>query len=125
MQSSLYFCFKLFANTSTPVLILSYEMLLRCHEVLKEIKVDLLICDEGHRLKNSEIKTNNVLSSFEIQRRVLLTGTPVQNDLKELFALCDFVNPGILGTPACFRYTVASVRKIGLFALFCCHSWCE
>ncbi|KAM6215655.1 DNA repair and recombination protein RAD54B [Rhynchocyon petersi] len=85
------------------VLIISYEMLLRSLEQIKTIKFDLLICDEGHRLKNSAIKTTSALISLSCEKRIILTGTPVQNDLQEFFALIDFVNPGILGSLSSYR----------------------
>ena len=43
-----------------PVLIISYEMFLRAEEVLRAVKFDLVVCDEGHRLKNAEAKTTSV-----------------------------------------------------------------
>ncbi|XP_027439868.1 DNA repair and recombination protein RAD54B isoform X2 [Zalophus californianus] len=85
------------------VLIISYEMLLRSLDQIKNVKFDLLICDEGHRLKNSAIKTTTALISLSCEKRVILTGTPVQNDLQEFFALIDFVNPGILGSLSSYR----------------------
>ncbi|XP_007999297.1 DNA repair and recombination protein RAD54B isoform X1 [Chlorocebus sabaeus] len=85
------------------VLIISYEMLLRSLDQIKNIKFDLLICDEGHRLKNSAIKTTAALISLSCEKRIILTGTPVQNDLQEFFALIDFVNPGILGSLSSYR----------------------
>eukprot|EP00073_Rattus_norvegicus_P036269 XP_008761765.1 PREDICTED: fibrinogen silencer-binding protein isoform X4 [Rattus norvegicus] len=85
------------------VLIISYEMLLRSLDRIKTITFGLLICDEGHRLKNSGIKTTAALSSLSCEKRVILTGTPVQNDLQEFFALVDFVNPGILGSLSSYR----------------------
>ncbi len=42
------------------MLIISYEMFLRSHDALSAVKFDLLICDEGHRLKNAEAKTTSV-----------------------------------------------------------------
>ena len=84
------------------VLIMSYEMALRC-EQLKRMEFGLLVCDEGHRLKNAAVKINTTLTSLEIPRRVLLTGTPVQNDLLELYSLVDFVNPGHLGHVKTFK----------------------
>ena len=43
-----------------PVLVISYEMLVRSFQVLKKVPFDLIVCDEGHRLKNSSIKTTSV-----------------------------------------------------------------
>ncbi|XP_055966219.1 DNA repair and recombination protein RAD54B [Sorex fumeus] len=84
-------------------LIISYEMLLRCLDQIKNINFDLLICDEGHRLKNSAIKTTTALLNLSCDKRIILTGTPVQNDLQEFFTLIDFVNPGILGSLSSYR----------------------
>ncbi|XP_029308244.1 DNA repair and recombination protein RAD54B [Cottoperca gobio] len=85
------------------VLVISYEMLLRCLEQVQKVEFDLVICDEGHRLKNSSIKTSSALSSLSCNRRVILTGTPVQNDLQEFYAIIEFVNPGILGSSTGYR----------------------
>ncbi|XP_075965753.1 DNA repair and recombination protein RAD54B [Anarhichas minor] len=85
------------------VLVISYEMLLRCLEQVKKVEFGLVICDEGHRLKNSSIKTSSALSSLSCNRRVILTGTPVQNDLQEFYAIIEFVNPGILGSSTAYR----------------------
>ena len=56
-----------------------------------------MLCDEGHRLKNSENQTYQALMGLKAKRRVLLSGTPIQNDLLEYFSLVHFVNEGILG----------------------------
>ncbi|XP_035527512.1 DNA repair and recombination protein RAD54B [Morone saxatilis] len=85
------------------VLVISYEMLLRCLEQVQKMEFGLVICDEGHRLKNSNIKTSSALSSLSCNRRVILTGTPVQNDLQEFYAIIEFVNPGILGSSTAYR----------------------
>uniref|UniRef100_A0A8D3B974 RAD54 homolog B n=1 Tax=Scophthalmus maximus TaxID=52904 RepID=A0A8D3B974_SCOMX len=90
------------------VLVISYEMLLRCLEQVcspqvQKVEFGLVVCDEGHRLKNSSIKTSSALSSLSCNRRVILTGTPVQNDLQEFYALIEFVNPGILGSSTAYR----------------------
>uniref|UniRef100_A0A667XB38 RAD54 homolog B n=1 Tax=Myripristis murdjan TaxID=586833 RepID=A0A667XB38_9TELE len=83
------------------VLVISYEMLLRSLE--QKVEFGLIICDEGHRLKNSSIKTSSALSGLSCTRRIILTGTPVQNDLQEFYAIIEFVNPGILGSSAAYR----------------------
>ena len=53
---------------------------------------------QGHRLKNSENQTYQALVALNCKRRVLLSGTPIQNDLLEYFSLVHFVNQGLLGT---------------------------
>ena len=55
---------------------------------------DILICDEAHRLKNAETATNQTLAKLICRRRLLLSGTPLQNDLNEFYAMVDFTNPG-------------------------------
>ncbi|XP_043263814.1 DNA repair and recombination protein RAD54B-like, partial [Colletes gigas] len=80
------------------IMIVSYDMLIRCQEELEQMTFDLIVCDEGHRLKNNDIKAAKILNNMNCKRRILLSGTPVQNDLREFFALLDFVNPGILGS---------------------------
>uniref|UniRef100_A0A8C7VMR2 RAD54 homolog B n=1 Tax=Oncorhynchus mykiss TaxID=8022 RepID=A0A8C7VMR2_ONCMY len=91
------------ASPLHSVLVISYEMLLRSLEVVQKLEFGLVICDEGHRLKNSSIKTSSALSGLSCTRRVILTGTPVQNDLQEFYAIIEFVNPGILGSSAAYR----------------------
>ncbi|EGI60320.1 DNA repair and recombination protein RAD54B [Acromyrmex echinatior] len=81
------------------IMIISYEMFIKCHTEINEMTFDLIVCDEGHRLKNSNIKAAKMLNEINCKKRIVLTGTPIQNDLKEFYALIDFVNPGILGTP--------------------------
>jgi DNA repair and recombination RAD54-like protein len=61
-------------------------------------------CDsKGHRLKNGESQTFASLTTLRVQRRVILSGTPIQNDLSEYFSLLNFANPDYLGTKADFR----------------------
>ncbi|XP_046766268.1 DNA repair and recombination protein RAD54B isoform X1 [Gallus gallus] len=85
------------------VMIISYEMLLRSLDQIQAIEFNLLICDEGHRLKNSSIKTTTALTNLSCERRIILTGTPIQNDLQEFYALIEFVNPGVLGSLSTYR----------------------
>ena len=86
-----------------PVLIISYETLRAYSEDLKKTEVGLLLCDEGHRLKNSDSRTYKALNELQVKRRVILSGTPIQNDLTEYFSLLTFVIPDVLGTGADFR----------------------
>ena len=86
-----------------PILIISYETFRLHVKVLHKGEVGLVLCDEGHRLKNHENQTYQALMGLNAKRRVLLSGTPIQNDLLEYFSLIHFVNQGILGTAAEFR----------------------
>ncbi|PSC67651.1 DNA repair and recombination RAD54 [Micractinium conductrix] len=86
------------------VMIVSYETFrIHAERFRAEGTCDLLICDEAHRLKNDATLTNRALDSLACRRRVLLSGTPLQNRLDEFYAMVSFCNPGVLGSPAQFR----------------------
>ena len=82
------------------VMIVSYETF-RIHSERFNFDgaVDLIMCDEAHRLKNGETLTNKALCSVPCLRRVMLSGTPMQNHLDEFYSMVGFCNPGLLGTP--------------------------
>lgn len=86
------------AHSSLQVLIISYERF-RMHssKFSHSESCELLICDEAHRLKNDRTSINRALAALSCKRRILLSGTPMQNNLKEFFAMVNFTNPGILG----------------------------
>ncbi|KAK4498523.1 hypothetical protein PRZ48_011181 [Zasmidium cellare] len=86
-----------------PCLIVSYETLRLYVDELRNTPIGLMLCDEGHRLKNGESQTFEALNSLNVRKRVILSGTPIQNDLSEYFALLNFANPGYLGTRQEFR----------------------
>ncbi|PWN45805.1 putative RAD54-DNA-dependent ATPase of the Snf2p family [Ceraceosorus guamensis] len=86
-----------------PVMIVSYETLRNISDELANCNVGLLLADEGHRLKNAESLTYQELDKIPVKRRVILTGTPVQNDLTEYFSLVKFANPDLLGGRLEFR----------------------
>lgn len=90
-------------RSGTPVLIISYETFRNYATIMNGSEVGMVLCDEGHRLKNCENLTYQSLMGLQTNRRVLLSGTPIQNDLTEYFSLVHFVNPGLLGTTAEFR----------------------
>ncbi|KAJ3285465.1 DNA-dependent ATPase protein rad54 [Borealophlyctis nickersoniae] len=86
-----------------PVLIISYESLRAYAPILRKTDIGLMLCDEGHRLKNADSQTYQELNSLNAKRRVILSGTPIQNDLTEYFALLSFAIPDVLGSGAEFR----------------------
>lgn len=99
-----------FVHGNRPLLIISYDMLrVHAESINAGRGCGLLVCDEGHRLKASGgNKTIAALSALRCNRRVILTGTPVQNDLEEFFAMCSFVNPACLGSLQSFRSVFAA-----------------
>lgn len=86
-------------RTGCPILIISYESFRIYSEILNNSEVGLVLCDEGHRLKNCENLTYQSLMGLQTSRRILISGTPIQNDLTEYYSLIHFVNPGMLGAP--------------------------
>lgn len=90
-------------RAASPVLIISYETFRLYAKILHSSAIGMVICDEGHRLKNSDNLTYQALSGLQCPRRVLISGTPIQNDLLEYFSLVNFVNPGLFGTASEFK----------------------
>ncbi|KAH8676249.1 SNF2 family domain-containing protein [Xylariales sp. PMI_506] len=81
-------------KTKFNVLVTSYEYILSDADFLRTLKWQALLVDEAHRLKNKEAKLYSELMSFGAPARILITGTPIQNNLAELSSLLDFLNPG-------------------------------
>jgi len=78
------------------VLLTTYEYIIKDKPVLSRIKWVHMIVDEGHRMKNAQSKLSNTLTQYYSTRyRLILTGTPLQNNLPELWALLNFVLPTI------------------------------
>ncbi|CAL9055598.1 probable ATP-dependent DNA helicase CHR12 [Musa acuminata AAA Group] len=81
------------------VMITHYDLIMRDKAFLKKIHWHYMIVDEGHRLKNHECAlAKTLVSGYRIRRRLLLTGTPIQNSLQELWALLNFLLPSIFNS---------------------------
>uniref|UniRef100_A0A673BZX4 Chromodomain helicase DNA binding protein 1-like n=1 Tax=Sphaeramia orbicularis TaxID=375764 RepID=A0A673BZX4_9TELE len=77
------------------VLLTTYELCLKDASFLKRWKWKVLVVDEAHRLKNQNSLLHQTLTQFSVEFRVLLTGTPIQNNLQELYSLLNFIQPSI------------------------------
>lgn len=87
---------KFFKNTKgTGVVVTSYEMIIRDSDQIMSKQWKFLIVDEGHRLKNINCKLIQELKRINTTNRLLLTGTPLQNNLGELWSLLNFIMPEI------------------------------
>lgn len=83
-------------GTKFNVLLTTYEYVIKDKSVLAKIKWNYCIIDEGHRMKNHHCKLTQVLNThYMVPHRLLLTGTPLQNKLPELWALLNFLLPSI------------------------------
>lgn len=77
------------------VAVASYEIIIREKSSFKKIDWQYIVIDEAHRIKNEESMLSQVLREFSSRNRLLITGTPLQNNLHELWALLNFLLPDI------------------------------
>lgn len=73
-------------------------MIIRERAVLRKIQWRYLVIDEAHRIKNEKSKLSEIIREFETTNRLLLTGTPLQNNLHELWALLNFLLPDVFNS---------------------------
>ncbi len=83
-------------------------VLVRDGEQLAEREFHLLILDEAQAIKNRRSQAHRAVHAVRARHRLCLSGTPVENDLDELWSLFDFLMPGFLGTPEQFRCCFAT-----------------
>ncbi|MEM8757261.1 MAG: DEAD/DEAH box helicase, partial [Planctomycetota bacterium] len=89
--------------TAHDLIITTYALANRDQELLSAVEWGRLVLDEAQFIKNPSAKQSQAVRSIPADRRVALTGTPVENRLSELWSIMDFLNPGYLGPAATFR----------------------
>jgi len=90
--------------------ITSYGTLVRVPELIR-IPWDLAILDEAQAIKNPGAKQSRTVKQLQTRQRIVLTGTPVENRLGDLWSLFDFINPGLLGTAKEFTVFAKGLAK--------------
>ncbi|XP_050509138.1 transcriptional regulator ATRX homolog isoform X2 [Diabrotica virgifera virgifera] len=91
-----YNLFRLLSNPANKKL--SKKMREKFQEGLVDPGPDLVICDEGHLLKNEKTNLSIAMNRIKTSKRIVLTGTPLQNNLKEYWCMVQFIKPNLLGT---------------------------
>ncbi len=87
------------------VIVTTYDIVRKDTTALCKLKYDLLIVDEAHNIKNSKSVLSQTLRKLNSRHRLLLTGTPLQNNLQELWSLLNFIMPTIFDSAIDFNET--------------------
>ncbi|KDQ59577.1 hypothetical protein JAAARDRAFT_77653 [Jaapia argillacea MUCL 33604] len=88
---------------SHDVVITSYEVIRNDISNLQDLHWHFCILDEGHIIKNAKTKLTQAVKRIRAHHRLLLSGTPIQNNVLELWSLFDFLMPGFLGSESWFN----------------------
>ncbi|KIJ63251.1 hypothetical protein HYDPIDRAFT_113216 [Hydnomerulius pinastri MD-312] len=95
---------KILSKLATKdIVITSYEVVRNDISSLEDINWLYCILDEGHIIKNAKTKLTKAVKAIQAQHRLILSGTPIQNNVLELWSLFDFLMPGFLGTETSFN----------------------
>lgn len=89
---------------------------LKMREALIDPGPDLVVCDEGHKIKNASAEISRALNEIRSKRRIVLTGYPLQNNLMEYWCMVNFVNPNYLRSKAEFLELFETPIKAGKFS---------
>ena len=102
------------AGLSRGFVLTTYGTMRRDADLLGTIPWDLVVADEAQHVKNPRASTATALRRIDAQARVALTGTPVENNLTELWAILDWAIPGLLGSRNAFRRVWAAPIEAGV-----------
>ncbi|KAL0312286.1 UNVERIFIED_CONTAM: TATA-binding protein-associated factor BTAF1 [Sesamum radiatum] len=86
-------------------IVTSYDVVRKDIDYLKQLLWNYCILDEGHIIKNSKSKVTSAVKQLKAKHRLILSGTPIQNNVLDLWSLFDFLMPGFLGTERQFQAT--------------------
>ncbi len=92
-------------NEPSSIVVTSYTLALRDVDILVEHGFKMMVLDEAQYIKNPNAKVTQAIKSYPVERRLCLTGTPIENHLGELWSLFDFLLPGMLSSQKQFART--------------------
>ncbi|KAJ1965770.1 DNA repair protein rhp26, partial [Dimargaris xerosporica] len=98
------------------VLITTYAGMRLYRQKLLSKRWGYMVLDEGHKIRNPDAEITLVCKQVKTSHRIILSGTPIQNNLTELWSLFDFVFPGRLGTLPVFQEQFSTPISLGGFA---------
>lgn len=101
---------------SHGILLISYAGVVKYSKDLLTHKWHYIILDEGHKIRNPDTQVSKHIKQFKTAHRLLITGSPMQNSLQELWSLFDFMRPGLLGTHNAFMEHFAHPITTGGYA---------
>lgn len=101
-------------HRESGVVLTTYGTMRRNAAALAEVGWDLVVADEAQHLKNAASATARAIRTIPSRARVALTGTPVENNLTELWSILDWCVPGLLGSRLAFRRAWASQIEAGV-----------
>ncbi|MBN1696822.1 MAG: DEAD/DEAH box helicase family protein [Spirochaetales bacterium] len=87
---------KIYDTSPEYFLITNYEAVLRDIMVIQRIRTDLVILDEAQRIKNFETKTHQAILTIPRKQSIVITGTPLENKLEDLYSILQFSDPELL-----------------------------
>ena len=96
--------------TGVDLAVTTYAMLVR-QPWLEDVRWRLVVLDEAQAVKNPSTRQSRTVRRLPARARIVLTGTPVENRLNDLWALFDFLNPGLLGSRAVFQAFVKRLQE--------------
>lgn len=89
-------------HTAHGILLITYAGVVKYSKDLTARKWHYIILDEGHKIRNPDTQVSKLVKKFQTPHKILITGSPMQNSLQELWSLFDFMRPGLLGTYTAF-----------------------
>lgn len=90
-------------NQDVNLIVSSYDIVRNDIEFFKEVQWNYCVLDEGHIIKNGKTKLSRAIRLINAKHRLILSGTPIQNNVTELWSLFDFLMPGFLGSERQFN----------------------